>query len=509
MNNQILQLTVTNDVKYLEAILCLVREFGRIRGLSRKKQQYLELATEEAIVNAIEYAPPNQDEPLRIRCLEIPRGLCISVIDKGRPAIIDFQHLEQGEITEEQLMEQLGVLLMRGMADRIECRNLGMEGREVRIEFHLEDRSIADREGRKSSGNHTSPSENFDSETQQWQPEDVRVEGMAGEDAIDVASSIFGAYGYTYPKEDLYYPERLNRLQESGALYCAVAKMPDGRVAGTGVIDRNTPVPGLFELEALTTIEEYRALGVARKVVEFLVEHEKQHDQRIDALLMESVTNHPFSQKIAHEYGFLTTGFFFGMIPDSVRFKGIDDKKNQQSPHERVSTVFNVLRVRPWSASRLHIPKKHRSIIGQIYSQFQAPVELVTEEAEPVGQEHSRMDTTFIEKMGIGIIRIETLGRDFPGLVKQRIYQLKSQGVQVLVVYLNMLPQQAPWAASLLETYGFVFTGILPGNDQFHPMLLQWFGGLTFDVGHIQINDEVGKAILHYVKTHDQSISFA
>jgi len=509
MNTQILQLTVANDLKYLPAILCLVREFGRIRGLSKKKQQHLELATEEAIVNAMQYALPSAGEPFIIRCTEIPRGLCISVIDKGRPAIIDFKQLEQEEVTEEDRMEQLGVLLMKGMTDRIECRNLGMEGREVRIEFHLEDRSIVDREAEKTSCNHDGPAELFVAETRKWQPEDVSVGEMVPEDAIDVASCLFGAYGYTYPKEDLYYPERLNRLQKSGILFCAVAKMPDGRVAGTGVIDRNTVVPGLFELEALATKKEYRALGVARKVTDFLVEHEKQYDPEMDTLLMESVTNHPFSQNIAHENGFLTTGFFFGLVPDSVRFKGLENGDNQQKNHERVSTVFNVLRVRPWCASRLHVPKKHRTIIERIYAQFQAPVELVTKAAKPVGREHSRMDTIFIEKMGIGIVRIETLGHDFPGLVKQRIYQLKSRGVQVLVIYLNMLAQPAPWAVELLETYGFVFTGVLPGNDQFHPMLLQWFGGVTFDISHIQVIDKVGKAILQHVKTHDPSLSFA
>ena len=162
MNTQILQLTVANDLKYLPAILSLVREFGRIRGLNKKKQQHLELATEEAIVNAMQYALPSaQGEPLLIRCLEIPRGLCISVIDKGRPAIIDFKQLEQEEVTEEDRMEQLGVLLMSGMTDRIECRNLGMEGREVRIEFHLEDRFIVDREAEKTSCNHNGPAESF------------------------------------------------------------------------------------------------------------------------------------------------------------------------------------------------------------------------------------------------------------------------------------------------------------------------------------------------------------
>lgn len=507
MNRPGLQLSVAPDLKYLPCILGMIREFGRICGLAAEKRRHLELAVEEAVVNAIQYASAVEGEPLQIHCREIPQGLSVSVIDKGRPAIIDFSRFEEEQLGDKQDIDQLGVLLMSGMSDRVECRNLGMNGRELRMEFHFEDDPVADQPQVSSTCCSSVHRESVTGDN--WTPEDVRVEEMTSEDAIAVAECIFGAYGYTYPKEDLYYPERLNRFRQSGSLYCAVAKMPDGSVAGTGMIDRNPVVPGLFELEALTTRQQYRSLGVARNVAATLIDHEIRHDPAMDGLLMESVTNHSFSQQIALENGFLTTGFFFGLVPDSVHFKGFDRGGTQAASHQRISSVLNVLRVRPWQEACLHVPKKHLAIIRRIYEQFQAPFAFMSVELEPEGQERSRIDTIYIDKMGIGIVRIESVGRDFSALVKQRIFQLKSRGVQVLTVYLNMLDPAAPWAVTELEKHGFVFTGVLPGNEQFHPLLLQWFGGVTFDISHIRVFDETGRAVLQHVRKHDPSMSFS
>ena len=74
MNRPALQLSVASDLKYLPAILSLVREFGRIRGLSDNKLRHLQPAVEEVVINAVQYASGVDEEPLQIRCMDIPQG---------------------------------------------------------------------------------------------------------------------------------------------------------------------------------------------------------------------------------------------------------------------------------------------------------------------------------------------------------------------------------------------------------------------------------------------------
>lgn len=54
MNRPALQLSVASDLKYLPAILSLVQEFGRIRGLSDNKLRHLQPAVEEVVINAVQ-----------------------------------------------------------------------------------------------------------------------------------------------------------------------------------------------------------------------------------------------------------------------------------------------------------------------------------------------------------------------------------------------------------------------------------------------------------------------
>ena len=206
---------------------------------------------------------------------------------------------------------------------------------------------------------------------------------------------------------------------------------------------------------------------------------------------------------------FRPPAFFFGLVPDTFCFKGMEQADREELNLSAGRLGAQCRRIRPWTESSLYVPEKHRKIIERIYSQFQGPFQLKSIEAAPDSNEHSLIDTIYIGKMGIGIVRIKSIGHDFSELLKQRIFQLKSRGVQVLSVYLNMLEPAAPWAAGLLETHGFVFTGVLPGNEQFHPMLLQWFGGVTFAVDCIQVNDEIGRAVLQHVRKHDPSLSIA
>ncbi len=497
MTQQSLKIEMSTDIKYLQATLNLIREFGKIRGLNRKKQMSLELAAEESIVRAVGYCKGFTSEPIVIKCSEIPRGVRLSVLDKGKPDIINFNELDNKELSKEEIVKNLDTMIMKGISDKVECRNLGMDGREMVMEFYLDDVSIIESERDKPD------TEKLQEINHKWKTEDVKVFPMQHEDAIEVSRCVFDVYGYTYSKEDFYFPERLSRLQETGEIFFAVAKMPDGDVAGTGAINRATVVPKLFEFQSLVVKKKYRGLGIAKKIADFLIAHEKKNVPDIEGFFTESVTNHPYTQKILIRDGFGITGFFFGLIPSSVHFKGFEDKKN----NKRVSTIFNVLRIKPWDKLTLYIPEKHEDIVKLLYSQFDTVPEIITEPVEPENIGNSFLDTIFIENMKLGIIVIKNIGNDFENLIKQRIFKLKSDGVEVISIYLNMNSRFSPWVANLLEDYGFIFTGLLPGNEIFHPMLLQWFGGVGFELDKIEVVYDIGKKLLEHIKKYDRSLS--
>ena len=52
------------------------------------------------------------------------------------------------------------------------------------------------------------------------------------EDGIHVSRCAFRTYGYNYSREEIYYPERLIRLHETGAAISVVAYDEKGELAG-------------------------------------------------------------------------------------------------------------------------------------------------------------------------------------------------------------------------------------------------------------------------------------
>lgn len=507
MNNEALQITLPGEVRYLPALLKFVRELGKTRGLGDEKLQHLELATEEAVVNALKYAPSEGGEPLKLTCREIANGMQVTVQDKGEPALIDFEQLDKLNLEEDERFEQAGLLVLSGLTDYVECRNCGTGGREMCIEVHFDDNSIAEETEDGTDIVEGFPASGRDETDYHRDADDVSVRLMEPGDAISVSRCIYGSYGYTY-KEDFYYPDRLIRQHEAGKICCAVAEFPDGEVAGTASIGRESAVGGLFELCALATRNKYRGMGVAKRLSDFLIQHEKRNDETMDSLFMESVTNHPYSQKIAHDYGFHTTGFFFGLVPRNVDFHGIEKAQNPEMLPERISTVFNVLCISERQQQTLYVPTRHHDIVGDIYDQYDFPVNLSDSGKEAQPGTNTALNTIFLEGLKVGILSVESLGSDFTALVQSRTYELKARGAEVIILYLNMLDEATARAVEWLETMGFLFTGVLPGNEGFHPILMQYFAGVTFDTRHIEVTDAVGQRLLDYARSGDKTLSF-
>src|SRR5205823_8722974 len=57
-------------------------------------------------------------------------------------------------------------------------------------------------------------------------------------DAIQVARCVYRAYGYSYLNEDLYYPERIARLNADGELISAVSVDESGEIVGHYALER-------------------------------------------------------------------------------------------------------------------------------------------------------------------------------------------------------------------------------------------------------------------------------
>ena len=444
------------------------------------------------------YADSARKELITLSLFEITKGIGVCVKDVGQPAHIV---LDPEKAKEE---DDFTIVLLAGMTDVVECRNLGLEGREFYFEIHFEQEQLANQ---RIGPDKLKPTASKTIDTSDWRPEEFKIRMINPEDAIEVTSCIYSAYGYTYARDIVYYPDQFYELHKDGKLQCAVLETPDGQVASTVILDRDTGFAGACELLGLATKKEYQRLGITSLLFDFIIKEEIKNNKALVSIFGEAVTNHPYSQKTCEKEGFIPTGIFFGLVPDIVKFTGFS-KQDKDRVAPRISAIYYVKQIAPWQEKTLFVAEKDQGIVGKIFDQLNQPVRLNTTATKPT-LDKSIISTTFVDKLDIGLLKISTLGEDIQKCVQAETLCLKSMGAKVIVAYLNMLDESAVWATDELVAVGFDFTGVMPGNDTFQPMMLQYFSGLVFDSEQIVIENPVGQKILEHVKIHDKSMSFS
>ena len=109
----------------LEKIVQFVSSYAEKGGFTEKRIQELELATEEAVVNIMKYAYPEDTGAVEVSCgVDENDRMIVEIVDTGTP----FNPLSQskpnltGDISERKV-GGLGIFFIRKMMDDVEYRH--------------------------------------------------------------------------------------------------------------------------------------------------------------------------------------------------------------------------------------------------------------------------------------------------------------------------------------------------------------------------------------------------
>lgn len=117
------KISLPAKLENLEQMLQFVSAVAKKCGFTQQRIQELELATEEALVNVIKYAYPEEAGPVEMRCDVVDDRVKIEIMDAGIP----FNPLSQGEPNltasiSDRKVGGLGIYFIRQMMDEVEYR---------------------------------------------------------------------------------------------------------------------------------------------------------------------------------------------------------------------------------------------------------------------------------------------------------------------------------------------------------------------------------------------------
>jgi anti-sigma regulatory factor (Ser/Thr protein kinase)/ribosomal protein S18 acetylase RimI-like enzyme len=493
---------IPNDSKYATAAAIYVSEIAKMIGMPVQDLKSLEKGIIEAITALIEYSfEPGEKENLEIRCERTPDGLQVSLRDKGLPfgaAGLDSAAPQISSNDRPGTGEP--VFRLKEYFDEIQFHNRGPQGKELVLIKQLKDKSITDYYAACDLEPYAPSLPPMPASASDMK---CLVRQMAPADAPEVSKTIYKTYGYTYPHEYVYYPEKIAALNQSGQIFSAVAITAEGQIAGYGVFQAWEDNPQIVEMAQGVVKPEFRSRGCFRQITRYLLERAKSTG--IKGAFGEAVTNHTVSQHTAYALGFRDCGLRLGLVPPGVEFKGMDGRIAY-----RLSLLVHFLFLQPLPDSQLiYAPPHHRDMLAAIYQELGVMPEI--KDAVPAEAQRGLPKSVFkikvIGSMNFARITIARFGRDIREELKIKVKQLCLKKTEIVNLFLNLCDPLTCIYTAQFEKLGFFFAGILPGGfADGDALILQYLNNVPIEYDAIKVKSALAGKLLAYVRGKDPNL---
>jgi RimJ/RimL family protein N-acetyltransferase len=308
-----LKLVIPSYKKFLPLLSSFITVSTKVFDAQEIKNN-IELCAEEAFIYILKNSYQEENGDIEITIEINDTHFILSFIDTGLPIDIAFpKQVKQGLASIE--IAELELILIKRFSNKAEWLNHGKGGREFKLYFKLPQKAIF-----------TFPK--LEEETHfEVSIDDIEIKRFQKQWAIQISQIIYKAYGYSYPNEDLYYPERIIALNETGQLISVVAydKKRD-TIVGHYALERDN-LGSVAEIGQAVVSPQYRGFGLM-KIIR-LKTQEVGKSLGLDGIMSKPVTVHLFSQKTNEKLGAVPVGMGFAVSPVK-KFKAITIDSTQR-----------------------------------------------------------------------------------------------------------------------------------------------------------------------------------
>ena len=448
-------------------------------GNNQDGERFEHLA-EEAALNVVQHAYGGDESAVFDIVLERrPGQFVLAVEDHGIP--FDPQKCLEGKGT------GIGLRLIKAFSDEVRAINLGRGGK--RLEFV---RKLAPREPMDFHAEAASEQQPGRDAFPTDMPLEIRL--MRPEDGVELARCMYRSYGYSYA-EEVYFPERVREMIQSGLRESLVAFAPGGEMVGHLAMTKDAADARVGEIGQAIVDPRCRGRRLFERMKAQFVDHSREGGMY--GLYSEAVTVHTYSQQGNHALGATETGILLADVPQRYSFKDIDENLPQ-----RLATVLFYLRVNPEPERVVYPPFHHHSMVRRIYETggFRRTIRRAPRRDALTLDERSTVNVHVDSDGSIGTLRVLTIGADVEHVVRARLHELRLAKLDCVYLDLPLSNPAASAACAGMEALGFVFAGVvpelLPDGDA---LRLQYLNNVAIDPSRIALASAFAKDMLAYI----------
>jgi len=464
-------------------------------GFDAVLAQQISAGLRQALTSLLRYSfEPGEKALVELVCERIPAGLRISLSDRGLPLSAgDPGSVDVGSGADNPLYG------LNDYFDEVHFHNRGPAGKEIVLCKHLPDPSLAE----YAAACALDTAEASDAE-RPGAPAEIHctVRPLKASEAHEVSKAVYTAYGYSYPHEHVYYPEKIAELNRRGEIFSVVAVADNGEIAGHCSLQLWEENPCIAELTQGVVKPRFRSQGCFARLTEYLIETARTQD--LTGVFGEAVTAHPYSQRAALQFGLRDCALFLGLIPATAEFKGL--KRGGFAERGSMLVQFRHLKVPP--PTPVFAPAAHRAMIAAIYANLGITPDWRSPSAEsdPQVAEASAMAVKLSRALNLARIRIDRWGPDAIDILRRHVKELCLHQRQVIHLLLGLADPATAVLAQRCEELGFFFAGVLPcGLPSGDALILQYLNNFAVRYEALQTASEFAARLAAYVQKHDPS----
>jgi Acetyltransferase (GNAT) family len=483
------RLSIPNDPRFVEAACRFIDAVSRLTGFEDTLRLQITEGIRHVLLALLQYSfEPDEKTSIELTSERIPAGLKISLRDQGLPLSAE-RAAANGSPPGTPLYG------LNAYFDEVQFRNRGREGKEIVLYKHLPDPSLVEYAAACGIGP-LQPLEAGDAAARSM--ESCSARPLKPSEALEVSKTVYKAYGYSYPHDYVYYPEKIVELNRSGEIFSAVAVAENGEIAGHCSLQPWEENPRIAEMAQGVVNPQYRSHGCFAKLTEYLIQTARAKD--LTGVFGEAVTTHPYSQKTAHQFGLGECALFLGLIPSAANFKGLGGGFSERGS---MLVQFKYLKRPP--AVPVYAPAHHGAMIAAILANLGVAPDL---QPHPPAMTALPADTAITVKLNralnLGRIRIDRYGRDAVDLLRGQVKALCLQKWEVIHLLLDLSDAATPHFCSGFEELGFFFAGILPsGLPSGDGLLLQYLNNFTVPYESLRTASAFAEELVAYVRERD------
>jgi len=472
------KLKLSNDFLLIEPVCELAYRLGLNSGLSREKATKLSLVIDELLTDIIQFAfEPGEVQNIDVSFVVSPSNVEVIVREQGEPFEPDLHSYRREEALKGNF-EGAGLKVIQSLSDEFIFLNRGKAGKEYRILMNIE---------------HPIVTGIFEEREILKEPEkgiSYCIHPIGENDAEDISKLIYRTYRYSYPKEEMYYPDKVRSFIETGKKFGVIVRTNKGEAVGYFAVIR-MPDSNIGEIGEAVVSPGHRGRGIMKMMINALIGMARERN--LSGLFGEAVTVHTISQKVNYKFGFKSTALLLGMFPPS-KIVGLKEDYPQ-----RVSVIIDFLNLKPEGERKIYVPEKYRKITKQIYENLGIKATFGRKRKFQYSS-RSRISLNINYPQGTALLVLKSYGKDFAERIKRKAMLLKEK--ELKSIYID-LPIEEPFtmeASKVLMNMGFILGGVMPLFHKEKDYLRLQYPLTNFDFSEIRVFSTMAKRLKRFIK---------